>query len=174
MARWGVGTARALVHFTVSGERRSWVRLVALIFREPSRVLAARERARRARGGCWSVEGAPTVLLSGPCRPLSGNIYFLITGLPRGCAQLTSAWAVWAFAWARRRTSRRSGNKRDNLKSTCQLRTPTTCNICNGYAAGLHHCAHCCARRASPPRTSAAVAVNNANKSLLAAKRSSV
>jgi hypothetical protein len=55
------GTARALVRFTVSGERRSWARLVALIFREPSRALAARERARRARGGCWSVE-APSVI----------------------------------------------------------------------------------------------------------------
>jgi hypothetical protein len=56
MTHWGVGTARALVRFTVSGERRSWARLVALIFREPSRALAARERARRARGECWRVE----------------------------------------------------------------------------------------------------------------------
>ena len=50
--------ARARVRFTVSGERRSWARLVALIFREPSGALVARERAPRARGECWSVSVA--------------------------------------------------------------------------------------------------------------------
>ncbi len=64
MARGGVGTARALVRFTVSGERRSWARLVALIFREPSRALAARERERRARLGCWSFEAPPCRFLA--------------------------------------------------------------------------------------------------------------
>jgi hypothetical protein len=64
MARWGVGTARALVHFTVSGDSRSWACLVALIFREPSRALAAQERGRRARLGCWSVEAQPCRFLA--------------------------------------------------------------------------------------------------------------
>ena len=50
--------ARARVRFTVSGERRSWARLVALLFREPSGALAAQERALRARGKCWSVSVA--------------------------------------------------------------------------------------------------------------------
>ncbi len=60
--------ARALVRFTVSGERRSWARLVALIFREPSRALAARERARRALGECWRVWRSCRAVFSHVCR----------------------------------------------------------------------------------------------------------
>ena len=57
--RWGVGGVRARVRFSVSWERRSWAHLVVLIFGEPSVTLAARERARRARGECWRVEAPP-------------------------------------------------------------------------------------------------------------------
>ena len=56
--------ASARVRFTVSGERRSWARRVALICGEPSAALAARERARRTRGGCWRVEAPPCRFLN--------------------------------------------------------------------------------------------------------------
>ena len=56
MTRWGVGGAPARVRFTVSWERRSWARRVAQIFDEPSGALAARQKNRRARGGCGRVE----------------------------------------------------------------------------------------------------------------------
>ena len=64
MARWGVGGAPARVRFTVSGERRSWARRVARIFAEPSGALAARQKNRRARLGCWSVEAPPCRFLA--------------------------------------------------------------------------------------------------------------
>jgi hypothetical protein len=56
IGRWGVGGAPARVRFTVSGERRSWARRVARMFAEPSGALAARQKNRRARGGCGRVE----------------------------------------------------------------------------------------------------------------------
>ena len=64
IGRWGVGGAPARVRFTVSGERRSWARRVARIFAEPSGALAARQKNRRARLGCWSVEAPPCRFLA--------------------------------------------------------------------------------------------------------------
>ena len=61
--RWraggSVGGASARVRFTVSGELRSWARRVARIFAEPSGALAARQKNRRARGGCGREEAMP-------------------------------------------------------------------------------------------------------------------
>jgi len=70
--RWraggSVGGASARVRFTVSGELRSWARRVARIFAEPSGALAARQKNRRARGGCGRVEPIHAVFAHGCCR----------------------------------------------------------------------------------------------------------
>ena len=87
------GTARALVRFTVSGERRSWARLVALIFWEPSGALAARQKDRPRPAGCVLVRLAAACRLRA-CPPshrsrtlprlLRGGVLALAAGVAHG------------------------------------------------------------------------------------------